>query len=152
MRLSALLLATLLLANCKSSKPPVVEANPVAAPRTGRVLTDRTLQPTEGITILRIEPVASRPKAFDITFTGVGICDGDEVHFVSSGVSTRSIPPQMPVYLHHVVGTKACPDARPQTRRYDLSPLASPAMGTIFRLKGYEQPIVIEKDKSKNTP
>ncbi len=152
MRLSALLLVTLFLANCNSSKTPVVKSSPVAEPRAGRVLTDRTLQPTEGLTILRIEPVASSPKAVDITFAGAGVCDDDEVHFVSSGVSTRSIPPQMPVYLHHVAGTKACPDAKPQTRRYDLSPLASPTMGTIFRLKGYEQPIVIGKDQRKKTP
>jgi hypothetical protein len=97
---------------------------------------DRELSPsTEAV----IDTAYITGRLLTVRFRWANACDTDSFDLIHSGISTRSIPPQLPVFLHRKPSTNTCPSSQQLERRFDLSPLISDRMGAVFNLDGYRR-------------
>jgi hypothetical protein len=97
---------------------------------------DRELSPsTEAV----IDTAYITGRVLTLRFRWANACDNDSFDLIHSGISTRSIPPQLPVFLHRKPSSNSCPSSQQLERRFDLSPLISDRMGAVFNLDGYRR-------------
>lgn len=97
---------------------------------------DRELSPsTEAV----IDTAYVIGRVLTVRFRWANSCASDSFDLIHSGVSTRSIPPQLPVFLHRKPTSNSCSNEQLIERQFDLSPLISDRMGAVFNLDGYRR-------------
>jgi hypothetical protein len=141
---SIALLFTTVLSACGSSAPSQLHAPMPIRP----AVVDRVLSQSDE---RRIDTAFITGKVLTLRFRWANACTTDTFDLVHSGVSTRSIPPQLPVFLHRKPTQNTCPGEQLLERQFDLSPLVSDRMGAVFSLSGYRgQRLLVPRGTSES--
>lgn len=83
-----------------------------------------------------------------LELTCPGACPDQRIELVHSGMMTKSLPPQLPMWLHRAAPATCSGSAR-LTRRYDVSALLRPNMDVVLQVRGYGERILLPRSEPK---